>query len=311
MIQTNVSTEPALDTTPRTTPPSWVEAHEIVQEFPLEPDFIDTLANTKQQPSDITTAEYAQALSQYAREYCEKREENKSIKQVQIDQIKLLANAPYYLHNQKDISFYENERDVRRLTDEEWQRYQDFKPYMIWYNQLLADYAYTNPQAKLSDLDTALVQQALPYFPRESEAVERNLKQAARGARTEAISRELLDRTPIDYSPGTIDDDLRGGDLIVTYKGHRVKVDIKSSIGDIAAVRGGYDAIDTHHLRYAILKARSDGDDKAKHVVVLFPGFTDSDMGDFLSLQLPEENIQQHADSLTKQLHLAFAELQL
>ena len=132
------------------------------------------------------------------------------------------------------------------MSDEEWQYYQDFKPYMIWYNQLLSDYAYTNPLAALSALNSALIAQALPSFPGESEAVERNLKRATRGARTEAASRELLDRTDLDYSPGTIEDDLRGGDLIVTYGGHRDKVDLKSALNHVAAPRGAYRAIDDH-----------------------------------------------------------------
>lgn len=311
MTQTYLPTDRALDAIPSAPPSDWIEAHAAIQKISNEPAFIDTLSGAGLQPTDRTSLDYAKALSVYAGDYCETRERDESIERGLADQIKLLANAAYYLHNQKEISYYENERDVRHLSDEEWQYYQDFKPYMIWYNQLLADYAYANPRATLSDMNTALITQALPSFPGEAEAVERHIKQATRGARTEAASRELLDRTPIDYSPGTIEDDLRGGDLIVTYKGHRVKVDIKSSLGDIAAVRGGYAEIDQHHLSYAILKARRDGNDKAKHVVVVFPGFTDEDFGDSLSLQLPDEVIQQHANSLARQLTLAFRELQL
>ena len=311
MTQTDLPPQQTLDTTADTTPAGWFEAHEIVQAFSLKPAFIDALSRAKLQPTDRTSVEYAKALSAYAGNDCDRREQDGTIERGLADQIKLLANAAYYLHNEKEISYYENERDIRRLTDEEWEYYQDFKPYMIWYNQLLADYAYANPQATLSDMNTALIAQALPSFPSETEAVERHIKQATRGARTEAVSRELLDRTAIDYNPGTIDDDLRGGDLIVTYQGHRVKVDIKSSLSDIAAVRGGYDEIDKHQLSFAILKARRDGNDKAKHVVVVFPGFDDSDLGDSLSLHLPDEAIQQHANSLARQLTLAFHELQL
>ena len=311
MTQTYLPTERTLDTITSPTPSGWIEAHKLVQGFLAEPTFIDALSSSGLHPIDKTSVEYAKALSVYAGEYCDTHEQDKSIGRGLADQIKLLANASYYLHNEKEISYYENERDVRHLTDEEWKYYQDFKPYMIWYNQLLSDYVYTNPHGTLSDVNTALINQALPSFPGESEAVERNIKRATRGARTEAASRELLDRTPIDYSPGTIEDDLRGGDLIVTYKGHRVKVDIKSSLSDIAAVRGGYSEIDEHQLNYAILKARRDGNDKAKHVVVIFPGFTDADFGDSLSLQLSAETIQTHANSLAHQLTLAFHELQL
>jgi hypothetical protein len=184
MTHTNPQVEPTLDTTALTTPPSWVEAHEIVQDFSFEPAFIDALSATESQPSDITSVDYAKALSAYADTYCDKRKTDSSITLDLSSQIKLLANAPLYLHNEKELSYYGNEKHIRRLTDDEWQYYQDFKPYMIWYNQLLADYAYTNRRDTLSGLNNVLVQQALPYFPGEAEAVERNIKRATRGART-------------------------------------------------------------------------------------------------------------------------------
>jgi hypothetical protein len=300
MSQPYLSTNQVLDTSPDTYLSEWGEALGIIRSFSAELHLLD-----------ITSVDYAKALSERATEYCEEHRQVDSLTTDQIDQIKLLANTPLYLHNEKELSFFDSEKHRRRLPDDEWQYYQDFKPYMIWYNQLLADYAYTNRHDTLSSLNNVLIQQALTHFPNEGDAVERHIERATRGARTEAVARELLDRTPIDYSPGTIEDDLHGGDLIVTYQGHRIKVDIKSSIAEIAAVRDGYDEIDAHHLRYAILITRKDGGDKAKHVVVLFPGFTDSDLGDSLSLHLPEVNIQEHADSMAKQLKLAFAELHL
>ena len=311
MTQTNLTVD--LASNPTTSPLSlgWSEAQTCVQQLATKPAFIERLTSAGLPNEDKTSLDYAKALSARAGDYCASREQDGSINRSLADQIKLLANVSFYLHNQKEISYYEQERDNRRLTDEQWQYYQDFKPYMIWYNQLLSDYAYSNPRATLSDLNNNLIAQALPSFPGEIEAVERNVKRATRGARTEAASRELLDRTHLDYSPGTIEDDLRGGDLIVTYNGHRVKVDIKSSLSDVAAVRGGYQSINEHQLSYAILKTRRDGNDKAKHVVVLFPGFTDGDFGDWLSLQLPEQAIQKHADKLAAQLELAFRELQL
>ncbi|MBC7868707.1 hypothetical protein H7X69_00820 [Candidatus Saccharibacteria bacterium] len=311
MIKTYATSEQTLDSIEYRAPSSWMEASKVVRGFSTEQTFLQTLANEDLQPSDRTTVEYANALSAYAEDYCDVNNQDGAIEQSQVDQIKLLANAPRFMHNKEEVTYYDNERRKRRLTDEEWNHYQSFKPYMVWYNQLLSDYAYTNPQAKLSDMNRALVEQSIPSFPGQTEVVERGIKDATRGARTEAVSRQLLDRTPVDYSPGTIEDDLRGGDLIVMHNGHRIKVDIKSSLSDVAAIRGGYDKIYKEHISYAISKKKRDHNVKDQHVVVVFPGFTDLDLGDSFNLRLPEEDIQNRADFLAHQLKFAFRELRL
>ncbi len=311
MIKPYLTNERTLDSIEYRAPSGWMEASKVVRGFSTESTFLQTLANEGRQLSDRTTVEYANALSVYAEDYCNTYNQDESIEQSQADQIKLLANAPRFMHSKEEVSYYDNERRKRRLTDEEWNYYQSFKPYMVWYNQLLSDYAYTNPQAKPSDVNRALIEQSIPSFPGQAEVVERGIKDATRGARTEAISRQLLDRTPVNYSPGTIEDDLRGGDLIVMHKGHRIKIDIKSSLSDVAAIRGGYDKIYKDHISYAISKKKRDHNVKDQHVVVVFPGFTDSDLGDSFSLNLQEKDIQNRADFLAYQLKLAFRELRL
>lgn len=276
----------------------------------MEPAFIDQLNRDGRPSSDRTTIEYSNALSKYANNFCDTYGQDGKMTSEQIDQIKLIANAPLFLHNKVEISYYDTERKKRWLSDEEWKYYQDFKPYMIWYNQLLADYAYDNPQAKLSDMNKGLTEQSLSSFPGQTDMVEMYIKQATRGARTEAASRQLLDLTDIDYSPGTIEDDLRGGDLIVYYQGMRIKVDIKSSLSEIVKIQGGYGKIDNELSSYAILKKRSDHDDVERHVVVLFPGFSDADLGDSLGLQLPAEQMQQRANLMATQLRSAHKDLQ-
>ncbi|MEP7205227.1 MAG: hypothetical protein ABI716_03485, partial [Candidatus Saccharibacteria bacterium] len=287
----------------------WSEAKAVVAAISSEPAFLNQLKQVGLHPTDKTVTGYTDVLSRAAEDYCSADSRAATITQRQIDQIKLLANVSYFLHNQKEASYYEDKRRQRPLTEPERERYHGFKPYLVWFNQLVSDYAYTNPDASLSDMNAALLKQAVPSFPNEADIITHHIEQATRGARTEAASRQLLDRTELDYSPGTIDDDLHGGDLIVMRGGHRIKVDIKSSVSDIANIRGGFDRNETEIINYAIFKSNRDHHDRTKHVIVLFPGFSDADLGDSLGLHLPEFEMQKRADFITHELELAFGEL--
>jgi hypothetical protein len=305
------SYETAQNTPETVTSPVWSEASRVVRGFTTDPVFIESLQQQGINPSDRTTVDYANALSLYAENYVSVYREDGTLEKKQADQITLLANAPYFLHVQKEVGFYEKKREVSHyLSNDEWNYMKGFKPYMVWYNQQLSDYEYTNPDEKMSDLNRALITQSLPSFPRENQMVDKEIKQVTRGARTEAVSRQLLDLTEIEYSPGTIEDDLRGGDFIIIHKGHRIKVDVKSSLSSIAEIRHGYREIEEKSISYAISKNRRDKNSE-QHVVVLYPGFEDKDMGDSFRLQFSDKGIQERAKNVDRQLHLAFQELRL
>lgn len=293
-----------------TVAPDWKYAFSLVKSFDNEPNFIQISISGGLDPNDRSTTEYANALSLYAQDYCDTQATDIAIDQSTIDQIKLLASVPFFLHVKYMLNNYAYDKKTHWLPETEMQRLRVLKPYVIWYNQLMSDYIYDNPSGKMIDLEGALIKQALSYFPRQIDTIEGDIQQVTRGARTEAIVRSLLDRTPLNYIPGTIDDDLRGGDLIVEYDNKRVRVDIKTSIGPIARLRGGYEEIQSNNISYAIHRIKRDqGEEDA--TVVLFPGFTDDDTDGLLSLDLPDSLIQEHANFITKQLHLAFQELHI
>jgi hypothetical protein len=280
------------------------ESLATVQNFENEPLFIESLSNSGIDPQDKTSMEYANALSYYAQDYCDIYADSLSAKEA--SEVSLIANTPYMLHVSADLAHYENERKHRRLDDTEWSYYKEtLKPYAVWYNQKLSDYMYEHDDAKFSAITETLSDSAYDHFPHHEAAVESQVKVIARGARTEAVGRQLLDDTPIEHVPGTAEDDLRGGDMIITYKGERIKVDFKSSLDSIAKLRGGYDEITKNKLSYAITHNKND-----KHgAIVLFPGFTDQDLGD--NCRLPEKIAEQRSMAIAIQLQRACNELGL
>jgi hypothetical protein len=288
----------------------WERAAQIVDVFHNEPLFIESLTQNGIDPHNKTTVEYANALSIYSQDYIETYGGDSLASDDVLKQITLISNTPYFLHIQKEMSHFEKEKESRWLSKDEIEYMRGFKPYMVWYNQQLSDYMYVHSDGKLSDINRALIEESLSNFPRETNMIEREVKQATRGARTESVARQLLDRTPFEHSAGTAEDDLRGGDLIVIRNGKRIKIDIKSSLSTIAKLRGGYHDIEKKHITYAISRDKRDHD-ASKHVIVLFPGFADSDLGNSLSLNLSEKDTQSRADFMTKQLTLAFRELRI
>jgi len=311
MAQTLLQPETRQTSGEYTTPLGWESANHVVSGFTHELEFELLLETHGVNPADKTSIEYAHALSDYAREYTDTVKNDPKTDQKQLAQVSILANTPYFMHIQKQVAYFDYDLDRhQRLSDEDWNQFQSFKPYLIWFNQQISDYAYSSPSEKITDVDAALISQVEHLFPEELSLIEKEVKQVVRGARTEAVARELLDRTSIDFSPGTVEDDLHGGDFIVLHNGHRIKVDIKSSRSSVARVRHGYEEMEKRNISYAISINKHDKT-REQHVIVLYPGFRDKDLGDSLRLQLPDDIIQQHADYVAQQLHLAFDEIGL
>lgn len=259
---------------------SWKRVSHTVSGFENEPQFIELLQGNGIDPHNKTTLEYADGLMNYTHDYCTTY--SSTLSASEISQLTLIANAPYLGHVQQQLNYYELQRkQSKRLSDTEWTEYKEvLKPYAVWYNQLLSDHIYEHPETTFSELNRALIEQTLNHFPYDENGVERGVKATTRGARKEAVTRQMLDQTPVDYVPGTPEDDLKGGDIIITYKGQRVKVDIKSSLQAIAEIRGGYDEIETQHVMYAISRDTRKGKDNKFNSIIIYPGFTDDDLGD-------------------------------
>lgn len=276
----------------------------IVKNFENEPVFIEQLTKHGIDPHDRTSVDYANALSYYAQDYCNTRADMLEPKQSQ--EISLIASTPRMLHVSQEIAQYEGMRKTRRLDDSEWSYLtQTLKPYSVEYNQNLSDYIFKYSDTNFKSLNETLADGAYDSFPHRESAVEQQIKIISRGARTEAVGRHLLEDTPIEYTPGTPEDDLRGGDIIIIYKGKRIKVDFKSSLDSIAKLRGGYDEITEKKLTYALVHNKRD----QYGSIVLFPGFTDNDLGD--NCRLPKKMAEERSFSIMIQLQRACHELGL
>lgn len=281
------------------------EAHKVVSDFSQDSLFIESLLDKGVDPEDTTSYGYMAALSAYAEDYVANLGDMYDPRVV--TEISLLANAPLMIYVSNQIQHYESQRSGgHRLNQESWSYLQnELKPYSVWFNQKLSDYMVDHDTTKFSDIIEALTDTTLEHFPHHEEDVESHLTNIARGARTEAVGRQLVALTGLQYAPGTPEDDLRGGDIVVVYKGKRIKIDFKSSLDQIAKHIGGYDAVEEKHQMYAVRHFKRD----KYGSILLFPGFTDGDLGD--ACRLPQKVAEERAFQMSIQLQRAFHEMHL
>ncbi len=286
-------------------PAEWTDATKLVSDFTNEPDFIRRLHQRNVTPHDTASGGYGYELSRYCREFCDV---NRPLLDPEIAaRLRIIGDSPAMVHVQAEINQLEHTRRQRRLSHEE-KTYlnDDLKKFAVDYNQQLSDFMLEHPDEKFSDIARAITDSTLDYYPRRETEVEYGLGAVAKGARYEAVTRQILERTPIDFRPGTNDEDRKGGDIAIMYNGEKILVDIKSSLDEIAKLYGGYDQMTEKGVMYAISPPRKD---ERYGSIKLFPGFTTDNLGD--SCSLPVSMIEDKATMLAIQLQRALNELGL
>ncbi len=268
---------------------SWDASSRLVASFHSDPAFLETLQQNGIDNSDPSQYDYQTTLASFGDNYCSAHSE--ILGQDEMTRIQLLSYAPANIANQLEADYYQEEKRHRRLSDEEYGYYNNIKEFTVWYNQLLSDYLYEHPETHMSTLNKALIESSLRHYRANSTDAEHSIKEVTKGARTEAVARQLLDTINRDepvlpYDRATAKEDLEGGDIILLHQTKRrgivrVKVDFKSSLSEIAALNNGYstdgNTQDMHALSYHT-DSRTGKREFSK--IVLFPPINDSVLKD-------------------------------
>jgi hypothetical protein len=251
----------------------------------------------------MTSPEYADALSRYAEDYLTTQGE--LLDDTTAQKIRITANAPYAIHVNTMIQAYNDQRTAKgKLPEDQWQHYNDLKQYAVWYNQTISSYMYDHDDDSMGAISQATVDTALGHFAHDPHHAEATMKQVLRGARTEAAARHFLEDSHVPVRPATIEEDLRGADLVVTIANRAFSIDIKSSLDQLARSAGSYDFANTGNQLYYVEHAQGKRDAK----IMLFPAFTDADLGD--ALRLDPETTASRGNIVAVQLQRAINELQ-
>jgi hypothetical protein len=263
---------PSIAETEHIAPDSWDEVSRYVTSLTNEPDFISYVESRQ---LDKRSIEHASVLADYADAVIDQQGE--LLDEKTATQIRLVANATYITHVSHRIDELRDHRGAsKRLSNEEWNELNQLKEQAVWYNQLLSNYMYNYSDESFSAITQATVDQVLEHMPR-NDAATRTMQAISGGARTEAATRHLLDDSHVPYRPATQEEDLKGADFILQHPKGEFPVDIKRSLDQLAQYNNGYD-FEEHKKLYAI-----DQHHKNKRIL-LFPGFTDNQLGDNLRL---------------------------
>lgn len=285
-------------------------ASRIIDDFSHQEVFHDGLRQQGVDPDSRGSYEYASVLSGYAEQYTQHFTDEYDSRT--LDEVLLLADAPLALYIAQDIVAYDTRRDHGEyLNDEEWADYKARKAYAVSYNQRLSGYMHEHGDIRFSDIVASLSDKGREYTYFSPEDTHDIMTTMARGARTEAVSQQILDKTDIPYRTGTAQEDLAAGDVIFFPDTLYIKGDEKSSLTAIAEILGkgnlqrGYELIEKNGQLYAIKESKTTEHD----AIVFYPGFTDQELKNVC--RLPDDVAAKKAAVLQAQLKRAFKEMKL
>ncbi len=293
-----------------TVPTEWADAAGAFNSMLNEPEF---LRQCQEQGIDISnrrSIDYAKAVDAYAREQCEGLLADELIDSNEASRRLMIACFPLYLHQETTLQALK-QRGYKNLTKPERRAYHGvLKDDVIAYNQLVSDYLYTNPDTQLSDIARSTIEAASTYSPLGLAETVSQQSTMLSGARTEAVSCGLLDRIKqmapfFNYRRGTIDQDKRGVDAVVSIDNKDINVDFKASLDGVESTGDGEFVQHIPGKDYVIVTRNRNGQ---PHIVVrIVPGYREADLGD--GCRLPEDVAKRETFHMMQQLNSAFKEV--
>ena len=147
------------------------------------------------------------------------------------DSLAVAANLPHALLNQYYLDHYQDSMDYRQKRAA--------KETVCGYNGLLKHYVTAYPQP-VDRLHQSLLGVTLETIGTDSADftahAEKTLRDVFKGIKHEIGFAQILDTFPedvISYREASVDEDLKGKDLIVRYKGREIGVDVKASLSEV------------------------------------------------------------------------------
>lgn len=143
------------------------------------------------------------------------------------------------------------------------------------YNTLIRDFAANYPETSVIELTSQLQKVAHVTIAGDSRRVQTEadylLRNILRGAQHELGFRSILDASGLDYRTTSVEEDLKGGDFIVTMaNGKEIKIDVKASLSEIDNKNKG-----SNNLPYYVSNTGN---------LVIFSCLTDTNFGDTFSI---------------------------
>lgn len=199
-----------------------------VAELGFDPAFQDYLVHRGVRPDTDDPEMYWGAVADYTEEMVTNPELSAPLER---DSLALVANLPHALTNQYHLDHYRNSMDYRQKRQA--------TTVMCSYNNLLKQYVTMYaPQAE--QLHEALLGATLETMGDDSadftRHAETTLRDIFKGIRHEIGFTRILDTLPaeiVSYRDATVEEDLKGKDVVLRYEGREIGIDVKASLDQV------------------------------------------------------------------------------
>ena len=269
---------------------SFDDAIETVTEFKTQPSFLRRLND----PSDIGTADYTKKLTEQAISYC--RESRATTPDRELAKVLVLAGTPDMIQTELRLDQANSRPPAGRTKQKD-----KLKKRTVSFNKMMSSFMTDYPDTPYDDLVNAMTEVSLDHFTDQEVFVASTIGAIVRGARTEVASHQILRHTSLEWRAGTAEEDLRGGDIIVTNPNNQqaVSIDVKSSLSQLEALAAS--------KKYNLGPTDCCVIDNQR--IVIFPMVTSPDFENTCSL--PDDMAMKIAPHLEKQIRLALLSLSI
>lgn len=150
--------------------------------------------------------------------------------------IQVLGHTPYALRKKQLLDIAKSESVVSH------QEVSNAKDALIQYNSLISDLLTTMPDQPLETLSQVIASAGIEKIEISSDDARRYSMETLRGIRTENTFKQIIESTGvINIRHGNTQEERKGIDFVLSGDdGTDIKIDIKSSLDQIASKNGGY-----------------------------------------------------------------------
>lgn len=211
------------------------DAWQVVRTLTEQPDFL-TGAPEDYDMSNTSNDDYLFRISEYTNDFVETHLKDGTLSEEQVAPILLLGSVPYAMRQQQLLN-------SGAKLDREY--FHHAKDTLAQFNGLVYETMNQNEAITMHDLSTTMALAATEYTNDRLEDVYKSTSDITRGIRVERTFEHIVEEFGgLDIRHATAQEDRKGVDFIVTTpSGNELKIDIKSSLDQVAARNRGYDDI--------------------------------------------------------------------
>jgi hypothetical protein len=244
-------TQPQLDAQLRS-------AAERVSDQMYEPEFHEALTKAGIDLDDPDPSAYWQKMAEYT---ARQTGSGSELAPLEKETTQLIGYLPNFLFQKYQLAHHDG-----LLSDTE---VRSAKRTACTYNNLLKDFVRKYPQSH-DHLKASLLEGVLQTIGGDSldfsAYADKTLDETLRGVKHEVGFGAILDSLGVPYRDANISEDLKGRDLVVTFNGYEVGVDVKASLDQVDGKNRGSNGSPIAH--------KPNGD------LVMFSMLLDKDFGD-------------------------------